>query len=278
MWYNRRMLEGIVLGTIQGITEWLPISSEAAVILVKANFFGGKETLTELIGFALFLHLGTFLAASWYLRDDVIALIKILFRPRRIFQKGEIERMARFLLLSTVLSAAVGYLVLEVILPSVERDIMASTKVITGSVGVLLLGTALLQFQAKRKKRAAQKEAPDLQDRDSALLGVIQGLTVLPGLSRSGLTISALLLRNYSDTTALRISFLMSLPAVLGANIFLYAKGGIELNTSLIFGAIFAFLFGILSIHLLFRIARNVNFAYFVFLFGVLTIISVFLQ
>ncbi len=269
------MLEGIILGTIQGIAEWLPISSEAVVILVKSKFFGGGS-LTELIKFSLFLHLGTFLAAAWYLREDVIALTKMLFRPFRLFrEKGEVERMFRFLFVATILSGALGYVLIELVLPLVEQYITASARVITLGIGVLLLGTAFLQWQAQRK-RSSHKNIVDLSDRDGVLLGIIQGFSALPGLSRSGLTISTLLLRNYNDTTALRISFLMSLPVVLGSNIFLAAKNGMALNMSMIFGFVFAFLFGFLSIHLLFRIARRLNFAYFVFLFGVLTIVSAF--
>ena len=274
------MVEGIVLGIIQGITEWLPISSEAVVILVKVNFFGNGESLKELIGFALFLHLGTFLAAAWYLRDDVVALIKMLFKPSRIFADGETERILRFLILATFISGIIGFFLLEVFLPSVEGQVASSTKVITGGVGVLLLGTAFLQWQARlsaKRKRVSFKTAQDLQNRDSVLLGVVQGFSALPGFSRSGLTISALLLRNYSDMTALRVSFLMSLPIVLGGNILLNVKEGFVLEAAMVFGFLFAFLFGILTIHILFRIARKVNFAYFVLFFGVLTIASVFL-
>lgn len=277
------MLEGIVLGIIQGITEWLPISSEAVLILVKVNFFGNGESLKELIGFALFLHLGTFLAAAWYLRDDVFSLIKTLFKVHRIFEDSETARILRFLVLATFISGIIGFFLLEVFLPSVEEQVVASTKFITGGVGVLLLGTAFLQWQAARsskrarRKQAGVKTAQDLQNRDSLLLGIVQGFSALPGFSRSGLTISALLLRNYSDITALRVSFLMSLPIVLGGNILLNAQEGFVLESAMIFGFIFAFVFGILTIHILFRIARKVNFAYFVLFFGVLTIASVFL-
>lgn len=270
------MVEGIVLGTIQGVTEWLPISSEAVVLLVKARFFGNGESLTELIQFALFLHLGTFSAAAWYLRDDVLALFKKALVPYLLFREGETERMFRFLALATMASGVLGFFLLEMVLPSAEEQVKLPAKMLTASVGLLLLGTAFLQWMAKRR-RLGRKDILDLTSRDGLLLGIIQGFTVLPGLSRSGLTISGLLLRGYNDTAALRMSFLMSLPAVLFGNIVLQIREGISLSAPLLFGFLFSFLFGIGTIHLLFRIARKVNFAYFVFFFGILTLVSVFL-
>ena len=276
------MLEGIVLGAIQGVTEWLPISSEAIIILVKTYFFGGNEGFLELINFALFLHLGTFLAAAWYLRDDVFALVKTALRPHRLVREGllgqgETERMFRFLALATLMSLAIGYPLLIWVLPFAEQSIVVGTKVITAFVGVLLLGTAFAQWQAKRKKEGGRKQVGDLEYKDGLLLGIIQGFTILPGFSRSGLTISALLLRGYSDTTALRTSFLMSLPAVLGGNVLIFAREGVSLSAPMVVGSLFSFLFGMLTIHVLFRISHKLNFAYFVFFFGILTLSSVFL-
>jgi len=271
------MLEGIVLGIIQGITEWLPVSSQAVLVLVKANFFDKGESLTELIGLALFLHLGTLLAAAWYLRDDVLMLLKLLLKPHRLLKaEEENEQILRFLVLSTFLSGIIGYFLLEIFLSTIEQQIQVTTQVITIVVGALLLGTGILQFQAKRKRKKAPKDVGELKDRDSILLGIIQGFSALPGLSRSGLTISTLLLRNYNEVTALRLSFLMSLPIVLGGNILLNTSG-FSFGISSIFGLVFSFLFGILTIHLLFRFAKKVNFAYFVLGFGLLTIASAFI-
>jgi len=273
------------LGTLQGITEWLPISSEGVLILAKTHLFNNGESLSELIGFALFLHLGTFLAAAWYLRDDVISLLKMLLTPHRLLErgeglfrfrgkKGEMENMLRFLVVSTFVSGVIGYFLLEIFLPSVEESVMVTTKFVTGGIGIFLLITGFLEFQAKRKK--GHKELDRLSDKDGLLLGVVQGFAALPGFSRSGLTISTLLLRKFDEVTALRLSFLMSLPIVFGGNIVFNANESV-INITSMFGLVFSFVFGIITIHILFKIARKINFAYFVLAFGFLTIASVFI-
>ncbi|MDP2641259.1 MAG: undecaprenyl-diphosphate phosphatase [Candidatus Yanofskybacteria bacterium] len=262
-------LESIVLGTIQGITEWLPISSEGAMILAKVRLFGSTEAIRELIHLALFLHFGTFLAALWYFREDVRHLLSAFFTYP--VARQESKNIILFLVIATAASGAVG-LGLLFLLEGIEERIAMGGKAATAFIGVLLLVTAGLQFRAKGRK-SATKGVLDLRPLDGLLLGVVQGLSVLPGLSRSGLTISALLLRRFDEVQALRLSFLMSMPAILGGNILLNRE---EFHVSLagILGVVFAFFFGLLTIHFLLRIARKVSFAYFTLLFGILTMLS----
>src|SRR3989344_329575 len=276
------MIEGIVLGTIQGITEWLPISSEAAIILVKTRFFCGEswygegvcaESLRDLIGLAVFLHLGTFLAAMWYFRDDVVTLAKTLLLPHKLFQREERFLILRFLIVSTFISGILGYFLIEMVVPRVDERIELGAKAITLGIGILLVITGFFLLQAKGKK--GQRGVIHLRDRDGVLLGFVQGFTALPGFSRSGLTISTLLLRKFEEISALRLSFLMSLPAVLGGNILLNARG-FEITIVGVFGLIFSFLFGMLTMHLLFKVAKKVNFGWFVLIFAGLVIASVF--
>ena len=265
------MLEGILLGIIQGITEWLPISSEGILVLVKSNFFGGGESLRELIQLAIFLHVGTFGAALLYLRRDVWILGKALFMRKTA--NGETQKTLRFLVLATFISGIIGFFLLEVFLAAVEDQVELTARVITFAVGVLLLGTAFVQMKAKRN---GEKGMGDLRDRDGLLLGIAQGLSVLPGFSRSGLTIAALLLRKFDDAVALRLSFLMSLPVVLGANIVLNSKDFVVTAVA-VWGVLFSFLFGIVTIHFLMKLAGKVNFGYFVLFFGILTVVSSFI-
>lgn len=265
------MIEGIILGIIQGITEWLPISSEGILVLVKSNFFRGGESLTELIQLAIFLHLGTFGAALLYLRRDVWSLAKALFTRKTA--SGETQKTLRFLVLTTFISGIIGFFLLKVFLGVLEDKGELSAKAITLAIGVLLLGTAFAQMKAKRN---GKKGIGDLKDRDGVLLGIAQGFSALPGFSRSGLTISALLLRKFDDAVALRLSFLMSLPVALGGNVILNSKDFV-LTAAAMWGVLFSFLFGIVTVHFLMKLAAKVNFGYFVLFFGILTILSVFL-
>lgn len=256
------MIESIILGFAQGVAEWLPISSEGLLVLLKVNVFKSSLSLNSLISYALFLHLGTFLAALVYFRKEVLDLLKSLFSNKR-------KEAVRFYIISTVITGIVGILILK-LLGSFE---LSSAKWIMLLIGIALLVTAFLQFI---KKGEQYKEEKDLKTIDSVILGILQGFSIIPGLSRSGLTVSGLLLRKFSDTTALKLSFIMSLPAVLAGNILLNLDK-LALSPENLLGLLFSFLFGILTIHILLKLSQKINFAWFVLLFGLIVIASVFL-
>lgn len=264
------MFESIVLGIIQGITEWLPISSEGALILAKVNLFKSGLGISELINYALFLHLGTFLAALIYFRKEVKRLIKELFRYRT--RDKETKKLLNFYILATLFSGIVALIILGV-LKGVEEKFTLTGKGLTLLIGIMLLITAFFQFKNKEKK---YKNITDLKTGDGVLLGIVQGISILPGLSRSGLTVSTLLLRKFDDTLALRLSFLMSLPVILAGNIILNLNNfsfGLESFIALFF----SFLLGFLTIHILLRISKKLNFGGFLLIFGIITIFSIFI-
>jgi len=264
------MFESFILGTIQGVAEWLPISSEGMISLVRVNFFGDNN-LEDIIRIALFLHLGTFFSALIYFRKDVIKIIKDLFKYK--VAKTEDKKLLNFLIVSTIISGTIGFILLKVILGLSESSDF-SGRLITVIVGILLLLTAFLQLN--KSARETNKSIGDLKFIDGVLLGIAQGFAVLPGLSRSGVTVATLLLRNFDDIQALRLSFLMSLPIVLGGNILLNMGTPIFSIENLV-GLIFAFIFGLLTIHFLLKLAKKINFGYFVLIFGVLVVLSVFI-
>lgn len=263
------MLEQIVLGTVQGITEWLPVSSKAILILIKINFFHEQGSLDEMIRAALFLHLGTFAAALIYLFSDVKRLtIGCLSFSR---QSKADQNVIVFLVISTILSGALGFTLLK-FANEITSHFSSTSKIITALIGFLLIGTGVLQLIARRNQGI--KQLSDLKLKDGIILGLAQGLAGIPGLSRSGMTVSALLLLKFDDRVALRLSFLMSLPIVLAGNIILnFDKFRLTIESAV--GLLFSFLFGIATIHLLLKIAERINFAYFMFFFGTLTILSI---
>jgi undecaprenyl-diphosphatase len=149
---------------------------------------------------------------------------------------------------------------------------------ITGSVafffiGVLLIVTGIFQKYARRTVSANKS----MSVKDALLVGVIQGFAALPGLSRSGLTISTLLLRRYAPTDALNLSFLLYIPAVIGAEIGLQIlKGGIYYNAYALLAVVVAFAFGLLTINVLLKIAERIDFSYFAIFIGVLCTLAIF--
>jgi len=259
------ILQQIILGIIQGITEWLPISSSGILALVMSNLYGITD-LGLLLHAALFLHLGTFLAALIYFRKDVWKLIKTAFNYKRTDNKT--RKTFNFIIITTIITGILGLLILK-ILSSVNLDLTG--RAISFIVGFFLLITGI--FQIKTKTRGLRKEE-NLKKNDSILLGIAQGFSSLPGLSRSGITISTLLLKKFDDTSALKLSFLMSLPVVLIGNIFLNLNDFV-LTSAAIYGLLASFVFGLLTISLLINLSKKINFGWFVLIFAVLMMISV---
>lgn len=254
------IFQQLILGIIQGITEWIPLSSSGMTILVMTNFFGITD-ISALLQQALFLHLGTFFAALIYFKKEVRELLTF---------KKESRKTLNFLIISTIITGVLGILLMKFLIGS---NLELTGKTITFAVGFLLLITGGMQLVSRKKGLKTER---DLKITDSILPGFAQGFAVLPGISRSGITTSTLLLKKFNDTSALRLSFLMSLPIVLLGNIFLNLSNITTTFTTVsLVGLVASFVFGILTIHLLMRLSKRINFAWFAIIFAVLMILSV---
>jgi len=262
-------IEAIVLGISQGVTEWIPISSEGVTVLLGVNFFDGI-TATELIRLSLYLHLGTFLAALFYFRQEVKALLKQLFAYRK--NDSKTKAVLNFYLIATLVSGGLGYVIIRAV-EGLEGLLGTTSTVVIVVLGVLLLITGAVQL-AKRGGGARSVEDATLTD--SLLAGIAQGLAVLPGLSRSGLTVSTFLLRDFDDSQSLRMSFILSLPIVLVGNVLLNTTNFV-FTAELFIALALAFLVGLATIHGLLRFAKKIRFGYFVIIFGVLVLASAFI-
>lgn len=261
------MFEQIILGAIQGITEWVPVSSEGCVVLAKTRIFHSTAPLNEIINYALLLHLGTLLAALIYFRKEIGDIFKALINFKA--SSDETRRLLWFLTLTTIISGGLGFMVVKVFTGAIRHFPKAGTAV-TIFVGCLLLVTGFLQTKAKNIGERAFK---DLNTKDGILLGVLQGLATMPGLSRSGTTVAGLLLTKFDKQYALKLSFLMSMPLILFGNIILNYKHFTHLSSSLV-GILTAFVVGIASIHALMAFAQRVNFSLFLFFFGTIMIVA----
>jgi len=264
-----QILIQLLLGAIQGITEWLPISSSGIITLINSNFFKITD-ISELIHIALFLHLGTFFAALIYFRKDVLQLTKSLFNYKK--EDKETKNILNFLIITTLILGIIGLIILKT-LTSFESQLEITGKTISFFIAILLLITGFLQI--KISSHGLKKEI-HLQNSDGILLGLMQGLSSLPGISRSGITISTLLLKKFNDTTALRLSFLMSLPIVLFGNIILNFSDFKQVVTSAsLIGLLSSFVFGLATISALMKISKKINFGWFVLIFALIMLMSI---
>ena len=259
------VMQQLILGVIQGITEWLPLSSSGMTTLVMSNFFG-ITNISILLQQSLFLHFGTFFAALIYFRKEVRELILSVFNSK----KTNTRKILMFLLISTIITGIIGILLMKLLINS---NLELTGKTITFVVGFLLLITGGMQLASRKR---GLKNERDIKTHDSIIPGLAQGLAVLPGISRSGITTSTLLLKKFDDTSALRLSFLMSLPIVLLGNIFINLPDITSTFTTASFiGLIVAFIFGILTIHILMKLSRKINFAWFAIVFAILMMASI---
>ncbi len=273
--------EAVVLGTIQGIAEWLPVSSEGITSLVLINFFG--KALSEAIPIAVWLHLGTLLAALVYFKDDVISITKrlpeyfsgIVSRTRMQDVTGSRpagaaeDRLITFLIISTLLTGAIGLPVMLFITEKAE----ISGEGATAAVGLFLILTGLFQRISTGAK--SPKKVPGV--RDALFTGVAQGFAAFPGISRSGITVAALLFRKFDSEKALKLSFLMSIPAVLASEIGIGIMGLLVVDLPSILAVIFSFVFGLLTINILLKVAQKVDFSYFCIILGFMSVLPLFL-
>jgi len=261
------MLESFIIGAIQGIAEWLPVSSEGVIFLVKANIFASQDTLSEIISYALFLHFGTFLAALVYFRKEVKILFKSLFNYKKANSKD--KKLLNFLIIATLISGFIGILILEFI-KRIDVDISSIAQIVTVIIAILLFITAYLQLKVSNSGYRGEN---NLKTKDALILGFVQAFAALPGLSRSGLTVSSLLMLKYNKKSALRLSFLLSLPLILAGNIVLNLdKFNFNLESFIALAS--SFIFGWLTIKYLLKLTEKINFGYFVLFFAILTLLS----
>lgn len=239
----------IIVALIQGLVEWLPISSEGQVVLFLYNFTPVPPE--QIISLVVWLHLGTALAV-------VVRYPRVIFDILSLKDK-KLFRLLIVATLSTAITAVPLYFFLKDNLAPVHGEILNVL------VGILLLVTAIvLYLPTRREDEELVDTQREVENREAVTTGLVQGLAVLPGLSRSGVTISALLMQKIDKETAMKFSFLMSVPAVLAILILEIVTGSTlpsgvgTLDLIMIEGIVFVT--GLASMEFLLRLARKINF------------------
>lgn len=265
------LVYAIILGIIQGLTEFLPVSSSGHLVFGEALLPAFKQ---RGILFEILLHTGTLIAVVLYFRNDLAKILySFLGRPSiQPEEKRQFRRLGWLILLSMVPTAVIAFLLRSYVERSFTSPLIA---------GILLLVTGLLLFATKFFRREG-RPINNLQVKDSLIIGLMQGLAVFPGISRSGATISAGIFIGVDKGTAARFSFLLSIPAIAGALIFdlkelvHLAQTDLLLLGYYIAGAVTAGLVGYLSIGWLLRIIKRFRlflFSYYCWVIGLIAII-----
>lgn len=261
-------LQALVLGLVQGVTEWLPVSSEAVLTLVMTQLFG-KGAVSS-VNAAIWLHTGTMLAALVYFRQEFWKVGMHFLRKREeSFDGSENAVIGKFLIASTFVTGLIGG---TIYLLGLEK-VAAYPRVFSGLMAAALFVTGLLRMYSSEDIH----ELVDVGLEDSVLVGFLQGFSILPGVSRSGITSFGFLLRDYDAQDAFRLSFLMSVPAVFAANVGLNLFSDFAVSPSMFLASAVAFLVGYLTIGSVLEIADRAEIAYVCFILGLLALLPVFI-
>jgi undecaprenyl-diphosphatase len=268
--------EAIILGVIQGLTEFLPVSSSGHLVLFQ-KMFGMKHA--ELF-FDVAVHLGTLVAVIVVFRLEIKKIIKALVQliflagPKiTILQKVESDpqlKMALLIVIGSIPTAILGFLFAGI----VDRLFTSGLN-----TGLMLIVTGLLLWLTRQKVASKeQAQSNRLTPKNALIIGTVQGLAIIPGISRSGSTISIGLMLGIDREIAARYSFLLSIPAIIGAGLLSFKDSlfqkDLAIETALL-GALTAALVGYAALKALLQMVKKGRlhvFAPYCWLVGILAI------
>ncbi len=230
------LLQAVLMGIVQGLSEFLPISSSAHLVFTS-NFykvFKGIEIVqhsNEEVFCDIMLHFGTLIAVLIFFRKDILAILKALWEAVKTKDfSARDAKLGLYIIIGTIIT-----IILALPMQEFAEKLVFTPEI----VGVLLVATGILLFSAEYFSKHHQKNN-EMTLKNAILIGLAQGLAVLPGLSRSGWTIATGLFSGLDRVTAARYSFLLSIPIILGASM-LYPVIKIDLHEALTYNWIAIF-------------------------------------
>ncbi|MCP4115869.1 MAG: undecaprenyl-diphosphate phosphatase [Desulfobacteraceae bacterium] len=250
------LYQGVVLGILQGLTEFLPVSSSGHLVLGQ-NFFGITEPA---LSFDISLHLGTLFAVVVVFFSDIKGMLLSFLRltraggstgrVRTLLKEDRDVRLGALIIVGSVPTAVLGLILKEYV------HTLFSSIVI---VGAMLMVTGTFLWLTKRMTGQG-RGIREFGFGSALFIGFCQGLAVMPGISRSGATIAAGLFSGLDRETAARYSFLLSMPAIIGAEILSlresFAAGG-GLDSVTLLGTLAAFVSGLFALRVLLKVVRQ---------------------
>lgn len=209
------ILQAIIMGIVQGLSEFLPISSSAHLVISSNiyKYLTENEIQTETsqeIFLDIMLHLGTLIAVLIYFRKDIIEIIKAFFTAvkEKDFSSQQ-AKLAIYILIGTIITVVIAFP-----LNTVAEKLVFAPVI----VGILLILTGILLCSSEAYSKRITDKKKEIDLKTAIIMSIFQGIAALPGFSRSGLTIASGLLNKQERVTAARYSFLLSIPIILGAS------------------------------------------------------------
>ena len=265
------ILQAIIIGIVQGLTEFLPVSSSAHLVFIQ-NLLGVKSSLA----FDTFLHLGTLIAVLWFFRYDIFKMIKswlssiqdiLQGRFREGFYADPYKRLAWYVILATIPVGLVGVLFEDSI------DALFSGALYVPAFFLFVTGTILYLSQ---RMASGEINFNTVTKKEALFMGLGQACAILPGLSRSGTTIAAGLTIGLDKEFAAKFSFILSIPAILGAFVLQVKDIGSAMDVNflpVILGFIASIIAGYLAIKWMLDLIQKRNldiFSYYCWLMGII--------
>jgi len=260
------ILEGIILGLVQGLTEFLPVSSSGHLALMRVIFNNPVLKESPLV-FDVAVHVATLLAIVIYFRREVLRLLRgclvtVLsvskrFRPHAHSPAAADRKLFFYVLVASIPTAVIALLLRGYVEVQLQQPV---------PVGIMLLITGIILFMT-RKYRDPGRDFDRMNPIDTVVVGIVQGLAVLPGLSRSGSTIGCGIIFGLERKLAARFSFLIAVPAITGAAALklpeLFSSGADVLLVPTLVGGAVAFISGLAALAVLIRLLEHRKLAWF---------------
>jgi len=249
------------MGIVQGLTEFLPVSSSGHLVIVP-HLLGWTDPFITSLAFSVMLHLGTLVALLVYFRADWLVIVPagIASLRERSLGSDPNRKLAWLLVVATIPAVIAG--------PILNDRLEAAVRTAEDVAVALVVGAAILWLadQLGRKSDGIDR----ITFRLAAVIGLAQSIALVPGISRAGITISAGLFAGLTREAAARFSFLMATPIIAGAGVFeglklLRGEAGVDVQAApLVVGMIAALVAGLAAIHLMLRYLRTRSYAIFV--------------
>ena len=265
------IIQGIIIGIVQGLTEFLPVSSSAHLVFIQ-NILGVESSLA----FDVFLHLGTLIAVLWFFRADIYKMLVSWWysiqdilqgRFKEGFNEDPYKRLAWYVILATIPVGIVGVLFEDSV------DALFAGALYVPAFFLFVTGTILYLSQ---RMPSGEINYDTITKKEALFMGLGQACAILPGLSRSGTTIAAGLTIGLEKEFAAKFSFILSIPAIFGAFVFQLKDIGSAMGVSFLpvfLGFIASIIAGYLAIRWMLDLIQNKSldiFAYYCWLVGII--------